>query len=128
MREITERRATATASEQEISCLRFIPLAIGVLLAFAPHVAHSQVSPDISSRLAAVDNATPDSPVLKTPEQIKQAFDNCIRENTKTEFDTAETLLARATKAPAALVASPSSMVVETSYQVICYSTTLNVN
>lgn len=100
MREITGRKATATASEQEISCLRFIPLAIGVLLAFPPHVAHTQVSPDIASQLAAVDNATPDSPVLKTPEQTKRAFDNCIRENTRTEFDTADTLLARATKAP----------------------------
>jgi hypothetical protein len=62
-------------------------------------LALAQSSPDIASQLAVIDNAAPDAPILRTHEKVKQAFDSCILENSRTEFDTAETLLERAAKA-----------------------------
>src|ERR1700704_4346654 len=65
----------------------------------ASQEALAQSSSDIASQLALIDNAAPYAPILKTHKKVKQAFDSCIRENSRTEFDTAETLLARAAKA-----------------------------
>lgn len=75
-------------------------MAMGIwLLLGTSQLAVGQNSPDIASQLALIDNAAPDAPILKTHEKIKQFFDNCIHENLKTEFDTPETQLARASRA-----------------------------
>jgi hypothetical protein len=80
--------------------LNFSRLGLLLLLTFASELSYAQGTPDLAAQLGTIDNASPDAPVLKTPERIKEAFDNCVRANQKTEFDTAETLLARAAKAP----------------------------
>jgi len=70
------------------------------MLTFASELTYAQGTPDLATQLATIDTASSGAPILKTPERIKEAFDNCIHANLKTEFDTAETLLARAAKAP----------------------------
>ncbi len=59
-----------------------------------------QVRLVLASNGKSHDNLPPDTPILRTPERIKEAFNNCIRANLKTEFDTAESWLARSAKAP----------------------------
>jgi hypothetical protein len=61
---------------------------VGLLLIICePCLTLAQGTPELTTQLTVIDNAAPDAPVLKTPERIKEGFDNCVHENLKTEFD-----------------------------------------
>ncbi|HEY6766757.1 MAG TPA: hypothetical protein VI386_18500 [Candidatus Sulfotelmatobacter sp.] len=79
---------------------RWATMASIVLFSLASLATVAQDSSEIGKQLAAIDNPPADAPVLKTKDRVEQAFDNCIQANSKTEFDTPETLLDRAAKAP----------------------------
>jgi len=72
-----------------------------LLLCFAATTTmHAQGTPDIYSQLAVIDHAASGAPVYKTAESTNAAIEKCSHESIKTEFDTAETRLARSAKAP----------------------------
>jgi len=71
------------------------------LLCFgASTTTYAQGTPDIYSQLAVIDNSASGAPVYKTAENTDAAIEKCSHENLKTEFDTAESWLARSAKAP----------------------------
>jgi hypothetical protein len=61
---------------------------------------YAQGTPDIYSQLAAIDKGTLGATVYKTAESTDAAIEKCSHESLKTEFDTAESWLARSAKAP----------------------------
>jgi hypothetical protein len=70
------------------------------LFCFGTDVAHSQEDAPIFGQLAVIDNAAPTAPVYKVAETTDAAIMKCSQENIATEFDTAESRLARVAKAP----------------------------
>ncbi len=92
--------APSASGASQITANPIPPTTVETDLAISSALSDDQVRLALAGDGKSHDNPSPDSPILRTPERVKEAFDNCIRANLRTEFDTAETLLARSEKAP----------------------------